>query len=135
MKATLVVLFAVAAARAADAPSAKPQDKKPQMEITVTEAAKEPEVHTKDTPKERKRVHAHFAAIDVNGDHVIDAKEIEAFAHKMHDLAAKKKVAKPLSYEDILALEKAELSKADEKHDGKITEEEYDRLEEPLEAK
>jgi Ca2+-binding EF-hand superfamily protein len=113
------------AARAADAPAAP---------APVNDA----DIHVKDTPKERKRVHAHFAAIDKNGDGVIDDAELAAYAKKVHaaaEKAAKKSKAKEPapSEERILADLKKELSKADAKHDGKITEAEYDQYEEPLE--
>jgi hypothetical protein len=89
----------------------------------------------KDTPKERKRVHAHFAVLDTNKDSVIDDLELAAYAKKIHAGAVKsaKKGETVESEEEILADLKKEIAKADAKHDGKITEAEYDEYEEPLE--
>jgi Ca2+-binding EF-hand superfamily protein len=121
MKITLFALSLLlsAAVRAADAPAAAP------------------EIHVKETPKEKARVHAHFHVIDTNGDGVIDAKELAAYAKMVHarmvKQAAKAKAAQVPSYDEVLAGLKAELAKADAAHDGKITETEYDQYEEPLE--
>jgi Ca2+-binding EF-hand superfamily protein len=124
MKITLALLLLAAAlpALAAETPAAAPAEK---------------DIHVKDTPKERKRVHAHFAALDKNKDGVIDDAELAAYAKALHasavKAAKKKKDAKVASEADLLADLKKELSKADAKHDGKVTEAEYDQYEEPLE--
>lgn len=107
---------------AADAPAAPPS---------------EGAIRVKDTPKERKRVHQHFRALDTSGDGVIDEKELAAYAKKVHaaavKAAAKDKSVKVQSEDEILVSLKKELESADAKHDGKITEAAYDQYEEPLE--
>lgn len=124
----LPLLALAVCARAADAPAAAPAAPAP-----VSDA----DIHVKDTPKAEKRVHQHFHAIDKNGDGVIDEKELAAYAKKVHAAAVraakKDKKAQVPSQAELLSSLKQELSKADAKHDGKITEVEYDQYEEPLE--